>query len=338
MPTNILGASTPLWEPVRPAQPVSVKATPTTAPRSLQGYTTTALLMDNQIGYTETDDGRIINFGDERAMAAALAVLRAANPHEVVWGGDVIDLAAQSRHAQHPGFARMTQRAIDRTGKHLSEVRCILPKSKMWYFEGNHDMRLQTYILQNAMAAAGLRRAGKPDLPPAMSMENLLGLDELDITYVGGYPAGELWLGDDTVIIHGYSSGGRGSTAAKYLDDRYGTANVGFGHTHRQEMLTRRANVKGEPVTRFGFNPGTLCRIDGAVPSVKGGIDPNGVPVEVTENWTQGIALHHRRKGQPSIVELVPISDGVAHYRGQLFRAPASVKNVPLASVTRFAA
>lgn len=337
MPTNILGANAPLWQPVQPAQPVTIKATATTAPRSLQGWTTTAFLMDPQIQYLE-DNGRYINTHDERALAAALMVLREANPHEVVYNGDMIDLAAMSRHAQYPNFAGQTQKSLDRLHRLLVEVNCILPRAKKWFMEGNHDLRILTYILQNAMAAAGLRRANSPDLPPALSMENLLRLDELGVDYISGYPAGELWLGDDTVVIHGYASGGRGSTAAKYLDDRYASANVWFGHTHRRELLTRRATSSGRSVERFGANPGTLCRIDGAVPSVKGGRTSNGTPVKVTENWTQGIGLMHRRKGEQPIVELVPINDGVAYFRGKLLRAPASVKNEPLASVTRFAA
>jgi hypothetical protein len=67
---------------------------------------------------------------------------------------------------------------------------------------------------------------------------------------------------------------------------------------------------------------GCLCRIDGVVPSTKGGMDVRGAPVPNAEDWQQGFHLVHFKPGDgPFAVERVQILNGWAMFRGKEYRA-----------------
>jgi hypothetical protein len=71
----------------------------------------------------------------------------------------------------------------------------------------------------------------------------------------------------------------------------------------------------------MGISPGCLCRVDGAVPSVKGSTDVNGRPVVYYENWQQGMAVITYKPEGSFHVDLVHIDDGKTLFRGQEFKA-----------------
>jgi hypothetical protein len=78
------------------------------------------------------------------------------------------------------------------------------------------------------------------------------------------------------------------------------------------------------PRTILAASPGCLARIDGAVPSVKGGTDLDGRPIVRHEDWQQGIAVVDYQPGDGDFhLELVPIRDGEARWRGVDY-APAN--------------
>jgi hypothetical protein len=69
----------------------------------------------------------------------------------------------------------------------------------------------------------------------------------------------------------------------------------------------------------MAISPGCLCRIDGAVPSVKGAVGIDGRPVTYYENWQQGMAVITYKPEGSFHVDLVHIDDGKTLYRGQEF-------------------
>ena len=86
-------------------------------------------------------------------------------------------------------------------------------------------------------------------------------------------------------------------------------------------------DTKNGQVQNLAYSPGSLCRIDGAVPSVAGGVRANERPVEQYENWQQGIGLIWYKetgdfKGANDFtVENIHIMDGWAMYAGNEFRS-----------------
>lgn len=174
--------------------------------------------------------------------------------------------------------------------------------------------------MANAAAAFGIKIAGAPDSWPVMSVPHLLRLDELDVEYVGGYPAGAYWINDRLQCIHGLKVRSSGSTAKIVSDDE--RVSTIFGHVHRIEMHYKTVRVRNGGRTNFAFTPGCLCRIDGAVPSTKGSTDVHGRPVLSYEDWQQGLAVVHYNEGDsPFAIEPIYIDHGRAIFRGKEYHA-----------------
>lgn len=311
----------PAWPVVQPARPVTIR--PTKArPRVEDGWRRAVILPDPQIGFRrDLTTGEMRPFHDESAIDVAMQIVADTQPDLIINLGDVVDLAEFGRFEQEPGFALTTQATIDRAGEFIAAQRATAPAAEIRYLEGNHDRRLTTNIIANAKAAFGLKKASAaPGDWPVLSIPNLLRLDELGVEYVGGYPAGITWINDRLACIHGHRVKSNGSTAASVIDDE--RVSVIFGHVHRIELQHRTRRVRHGGRTNLAASPGCLCLTDGSVPSTKSAIDPMGRPVAAVENWQQGVATVTYRDGdEPFHVELVPIHDGEALFRGRLFSA-----------------
>lgn len=276
----------PEWPVVQPARPVTIK--PVTVPRPKRKPKLAVILPDTQIHFWHIE-GELIPFHDDSAMNVCLQFIKEHQPDLIVNLGDLLDLPTFGKYEQAPTFAYATNEAIARGHQWLAEQRANAPKAQIVVLEGNHDRRLQKYIVGNAGAAFGLRRATIPDKWPRYSIPDLLELEHLNVEYVEGYPAGRFWINDRLVCEHGHRVTSRGSTAKMVADDE--RVSTVFGHVHRLEMHYKTVQVRNGGRTSFAASPGCLCRIDGAVPSVKGSTDTWGRPVlNYPENWQQGFA------------------------------------------------
>src|SRR5690606_32030325 len=161
------------------------------------------------------------------------------------------------------------QPAIDRAHRFLASQREVCDDVSL--LEGNHDDRLQIAVTRNTMAAVRLRRAGDPpESWPVLSVPFLLRLDDLDVTWVGAYPAGRQRIAGGTdeqaplFAVHGEKLDLRKVAEAErqsYIQ----------GHTHHQGLFRKTFEIDGRPWLVWAISPGCLCRTDGAVPSTKGG-------------------------------------------------------------------
>lgn len=309
----------PAWPVVQQAAQVPIKLQKRKASKSK--VKTAVILPDPQIGYRQDlVTGELDPFHDEKAMAVALQVVADLQPDLIVNLGDFLDLPSFGKYLQEPGFANTTQKAINRGYRFLVEQRAAAPNAEVVLIAGNHEKRMATSIMANAMAAFGLHRAEKPDNWPVLSVPFLLRLDELGVVYIDGYPAGEYWINDNLRCIHGVKVRSNGSTADAVVKDE--RVSVIFGHVHRIEISYKTVNTRHGFKTRLAFTPGTLARIDGAVPSTNGGVDEWGKPVKRYENWQQGVGVVYYEDGEGDFhVHGVHIHNGRAMYGGKLYVA-----------------
>lgn len=306
----------PKWPVVQQADPikiVSLKRAP-----NKNDFKTAVILPDTQIGFLrDSQSEEMIPFHDELAMQCSLRLIEKLNPDLIVNLGDFLDFPQFGRFIQQPGFALTTKPALNRAHKFLNEQKANAPNAKIVLIEGNHDMRLQTSIITNAQAAHGIQRANMPDEWPVMSIPFLLRLDELNVEYVGGYPAGEYYINDRLKCVHGHKVRSATSTARAVIDDE--RVSTIFGHVHRIEVQYKTTHVRSGPRISLAMTPGCLCRIDGAVPSVKSGVDPFGRPLTSYENWQNGCAIVHYQDGdKPFSVTPVFINEGQAVLNGEV--------------------
>jgi len=280
----------PEWPVIQQAAPVNVTiahkpAKPVRAMKlALKGA-------DTQIGFRRLQDGTLDPFHDDAAMNVFIDAAVKMQPDKIQILGDFLDLASQGRFAQEASFAQTTQEALNTGHAFLAKLRAAAPDAEIVIVEGNHDKRMQNFIEANAVAAFGLKRAGLPESWPVMSLPYLLRLDELNVQYVDAYPAATDWDNDTTRNIHGTKANSRGSTTSQYVFE-LPHLNTWAGHTHRVEITYRSVmGARGEAVESYSANPGCLCRVDGAVPSVNGAIGADGTPARIVENWQQGFGL-----------------------------------------------
>lgn len=310
--------------PVQQASPVKLPKSKPTAKKASNDWKLAALLPDTQFGYRVYEDGTVQEFQSESAIDVAFQLMHAANEEygldAIVNLGDTIDLPAQSRHKQEIAFQNTTNLAIQRGYEYMAAQRALAPDAEIVFLEGNHDCRINKYLAERAPAVVTMRRAdsGKKEWP-VNSLPHLLRLDELNVRYEGGYPAGEYWLNENLRCFHG-DRATTGSTAQRYLNANHHTSVI-YGHIHRIELSYHTNHTSRGPARNAAFSPGCLCRVDGGVPSVKGGATPNEEPVKYWENWQQGIGFAwYKDSGEFSLLS-VPIFDDWAVFMGNEFRA-----------------
>lgn len=315
------------WDPVRPARKVeiSTRKVSSSIPKHGTAWKTAVILPDPQIGYRRLADGTLDPFHDGRALDIAMQIVMAESPDLTIWLGDYLDFASFGRFRLEETFAQTVQPALEKAHEYMAITASLSGEVRL--IEGNHDARLQNYITDNALSAAGLRRAKTPPEDwPALSVPYLLRLDELGVEYVGGYPSGATYLNDNLAAIHGNLVGPSGTTAAKVAQAEQ--VSTMFGHIHRHESASKTRNGRGKARQTVAYSPGCLCRIDGAVPSTKSATNlRTGRAVKSWEDWAQGLGVVRYQTGgdQRFAIEHIHIQEGFALHRGQEFRSALGV-------------
>lgn len=274
-------------------------------------WKTAIVTADEQIGYRGEEP-----FHDVRAINIAHQITGIERPDQRIYAGDFMDLATLSRFEQEPAFAGCMQRSFDYGNELLAVDREYAPKSELILVEGNHDRRMQRFATENAPDIMHLRKANSQEEWPALSVPGLLGVSDMDVRYIDAYPAGMWWINDKLRVVHGNKVNSKGSTAQRYADEMPHISTV-FGHTHRQEILRRTTFDRAGKITSAYINPGCMCRVDGAVPSVKGAVGVNGDSAIAWEDWQQGLVIIRYKESGEFRAELIEINDGMAIYDRQ---------------------
>lgn len=302
--------------PLNRAQPLRVVVPKFPAVSLIGTWQTAVATADHQIGYRGSEP-----FHDDAAIMIASRIIGIEQPDQILYCGDFLDLAAQSRWEPEPGFAGTTQTAIDRGHELIAVDRSLAPTAKIVLIEGNHDRRMEKFVMSRTMSAFGLRKANSPDSWPVMSIPNLLRLDELKVEYIDAYPAGAWWVNDKLRAIHGDKVRSAGSTASAYANSTPHISTI-FGHTHRAEIQSKTVlSDRNSKVRSMSINPGCMCRIDGTVPSFHGATGINGQAALRWEDWQNGLAVIRYKESGEFFANLVQIEDGVTVYEGQELRA-----------------
>tara|TARA_R110000868_G_scaffold232321_1_gene485820 strand:+ start:1155 stop:2303 length:1149 start_codon:yes stop_codon:yes gene_type:complete len=308
----------PQWPVINPGKPVNVKMVLPKTITKPDGYETAVILPDIQFGYYRDSNGELVSTHDEAALTIALNIVATSNADKVILVGDNMDFPEFGKYRLSPAFALTTQASIDRATRFSAELRAAAPNADIVWLAGNHEERLPNYVLDNAKAAFGLRRGNTPDNWPVLSVPHLCRFDEYGIRYLAGYPASSYWINERIRVIHGDKVASGGSTAHKYLATS--KTSVVFGHIHRREWAERSREDFDGPKTILAASPGTLAKTDGAVPSTKGGIDLDGRPLPIVEDWQQGLAVVTYQPGDGEFwYEQIPIHSGRAWWRGKLY-------------------
>jgi predicted phosphodiesterase len=279
----------PKWPVVQPAPAIKLNKR-TTEPAVTDGWSRCVVVPDIQIGFLRSGDGTFEPTHDTLAIDMTVDLIKRVKPSTVVLLGDNLDLPEFGKYRQHPSFQLTTQMTIDAASEICARFRDAAgDKCEIVWLAGNHEERMPNYIIDNAKAAFGIKRAGASNEWPVLSVPFLLRLDDYEIFYLAGYPSNHFWLTPHLRFIHGHSVKSKGSTAHLYLNDE--KVSVIYGHIHRNELAYQTRIDYDGTATIMAASPGCLARVDGHVPSMKQGFDLDGRPVISPENWQQGLAV-----------------------------------------------
>lgn len=186
-----------------------------------------------------------IPFHDRKALEAAVEVGKREAANVVVLNGDALDFHAVSRY-DHDGSKLTYQMEIEGAKKFVRWIRNQFPKARIIFKEGNHEERLERYILSRAPALFGLEN---------VTLRSLVGLDGVGAEHVGEQRV--IRLGK-LRIIHGHEYGGGVNApvnAARWLLLRARRSAI-MGHLHHTSYQPE-TDIDGEQ--RGAWSLGCLC-------------------------------------------------------------------------------
>lgn len=274
---------------------------------------------DMQVGYDRSlRDDSLLPFHDRTALDVMAQIAADLQPDLQVNVGDNMDNPEFStKYQPKPEHHRTTQATVFELGWIYAQQRANAPKSEIHWIRGNHDERLLNYVISYMQAMWEIRPANEPDGAPLISLERLLGLDDLGIKLSTAYPHGRVTLAD-WVIHHGYVYGaGSGKTTAKVSHDTHHNQIQGHGHRNEVSYKTYQ-DLSGKPRTYCSAMIGTLAHVlPGRVPAASPRL-----------NWQQGGGvLNYLEDASFSQFDLFGIHEGQAMVYGKryLSRAEAAI-------------
>ena len=179
----------------------------------------------------------------------------------ILLNGDVLDSHEISRHDKDPGAPRYVQE-IEAGRQFIAWLRFQFPKARIIFKAGNHDERLEKYVIERAPALFGLE---------GLSLPSLLHFADHGIE----------WVTDQRVItlgklnvVHGHEyRGGGGVNPARWLYLRARSVAMA-GHFHRTSEHHSR-DIRGKAAA--AWSTGCACCLS-----------PRYLPIN---DWNNGFAF-----------------------------------------------
>lgn len=301
----------PVFPVIHPVTPAETFDYPDPQPRG--GVWREVIFGDAQIGFRKSISTAALDpFHDRAAMDIMLQIVKYLQPQSVVNLGDYLDAAELSHFTQEPAFYFTLQPAIYEGHYWLRQLRVAAPEAELVYLKGNHEVRLDNGLLNHFPAAHNLRRATAVHMGSVTSLGFLMSMDELAVEWVEDYPNGEKWSADLRYRHGDTARKNPGATARAVLEDAQ--SDEAFGHTHRPEMVGKVLYGRDGRHGVKAWNPGCLCRVDGAVPGSS-----------ADDHWRQGVVVRdYLPNGTLSTETFVNIENGRALFDGKLWEGDAA--------------
>lgn len=213
-------------------------------------------------------------YQDNKAIECFLKEVENKKPDIIVLNGDLLDFYRLSRFTKDPS-GKDPAEEIEMCREFLHRLRNIT-QAPVYYTIGNHETRLEKYILDQAPMIACL-------------MDNVFQVIKTDDINIVG--CSRLTINDNFVFEHGTRLGSKtGLSAIKELEAHY--LSGATGHTHRLARYSTRKSGK-----RFTWlETGCLCDL-----SPEYMVDPD---------WEQGFGIVEFKNGRLKNASIVSIENG----------------------------
>lgn len=168
-----------------------------------------------------------IPFQDNNAVESFIRYCKEKKPEAIVLNGDVLDMFMLSKFTK--GEGRNPLEEITMCRELLASVRTACPNAEIYYVIGNHENRLEKYVLTKAPELASL-------------IEDVFSIIKTDDFKIRG--CASLTINDNFVCKHGTLLGNKsGLSAIKEMENAYMSGAT--GHTHRLcKYIARKSGRK----------------------------------------------------------------------------------------------
>ena len=215
-----------------------------------------------------------IPFQDDAAVRSFVKYCKEKQPEVVVLNGDVLDMFMLSRFTK--GEGRNPLEEMTMCQGFLDSLRKAVPNADIYYVIGNHENRLEKYVLTKA-----------PDL--ASLIEDVFTLIKTSDYNVRG--CASVTFNDNFVCKHGTYIGNKsGLSAIKEMENSYMSGAT--GHVHRG--IVYRARKAGRKFV--WIETGCLCSLN-----------PEYC---ILPNWCQGFATVEFKNGKVYKAKFLEIEKG----------------------------
>lgn len=158
---------------------------------------------------------------DKTTCELAINEARRCNAAGVFLNGDILDSGEISDHKKHKSDPRYRDE-LEMGRQFLRYLRSRMPKARIIYKQGNHELRLSAYVVRNAPALEGV---------PGVSLPEFLSMKDYGVEWVGDMRV--VRLGKLNVVHgHEYRGGVGGVSPARWLWLK-ARAVAMCGHFHR---------------------------------------------------------------------------------------------------------
>ena len=215
-----------------------------------------------------------IPFQDDAAVRSFVKYCKEKQPEVVVLNGDVLDMFMLSRFTK--GEGRNPLEEMTMCQGFLDSLRKAVPNADIYYVIGNHENRLEKYVLNKAPELASL-------------IEDVFTIIKTSDYKVRG--CASVTFNDNFVCKHGTLLGNKsGLSAIKEMENAYMSGAT--GHTHRRcKYIARKSGRKF-----VWLETGCLCSLN-----------PEYM---INPNWQAGFAQLEFRNGKLYNSKVIEIEKG----------------------------
>ena len=169
-----------------------------------------------------------IPFQDDKAVKAFIDYCEEIQPTAIILNGDILDFYKLSRFVK--GEGRNPYEEITTCQELLKDLKSKCQNSEVYYVIGNHETRLETYVLNNAPHLASL-------------VEDVFSI--IKTKDIGVTGCAEVNINDSFVCTHGKLLGNKaGLSAIKEIEKHYMSGASGHCFSEDVEVLTPNGWIK----------------------------------------------------------------------------------------------
>ena len=159
-----------------------------------------------------------IPFHDNKTLEPVYKFIKEYQPDKLIMCGDMIDFYSISRFDKDPSRKLNLEKELKVVSKELKRLRSKTD-GEIYYIKGNHEERLNKYVIRNARELYWM---------DSLSVDSMLGLKDLDITYIN--ERSNTYRG--TTYSHMNRSNSYGGYSAKNIGQRL-FGDLIHGHSHK---------------------------------------------------------------------------------------------------------